>query len=77
MPGLYKCPDGRWRISATGAKFTEPDERRAVARFLTAQQAPTVPVPSRLKLSRLTQDDEGFPSGMILKAETLADPFWP
>ena len=31
--GLYKCPDGRWRIVSTGQKFTEPDERQAVARF--------------------------------------------
>ena len=33
IDGLYKCPDGRWRITATGQKFTEPDERLAVARF--------------------------------------------
>jgi integrase len=34
IPGLYHCPDGRWRINATGQKFTEPDERRAVQKFL-------------------------------------------
>src|SRR5258706_12377613 len=33
VQGLYKCADGRWRINATGQKFTEPDERRAVQRF--------------------------------------------
>jgi hypothetical protein len=46
IQGLYKCPDGRWRINATGQKFTEPDERRAVARFLSMQPKPeTVDLP--------------------------------
>ena len=31
--GLYKCPDGRYRINATGEKYTEHDERLAVKRF--------------------------------------------
>lgn len=38
FPGLYKCPDGRWRIVATGTKFTEADERRAVAKFRAWQR---------------------------------------
>ena len=33
IQGLYHCPDGRWRIVATGERFTEPDETRAVAKF--------------------------------------------
>lgn len=33
MDGLYHCPDGRWRITASDQKFTEPDERLAIARF--------------------------------------------
>ena len=33
VAGLYKCPDGRWRVNRTGQKFTEPDERRAVQRY--------------------------------------------
>jgi hypothetical protein len=33
IAGLYRCPDGRWRINATGEKFTEHDEHRAIARF--------------------------------------------
>jgi integrase len=37
IPGLYRCPDGRWRINATKVKFTEPDERKAVAHFLSLQ----------------------------------------
>ncbi|MFA9479826.1 hypothetical protein ACERK3_16200 [Phycisphaerales bacterium AB-hyl4] len=28
VEGLYKCPDGRWRITVTGQTFTEHDERR-------------------------------------------------
>jgi hypothetical protein len=34
IDGLYRCPDGRWRITATGERFTEPDEALAVARYL-------------------------------------------
>jgi hypothetical protein len=34
VQGWYKCPDGRWRTNATGAKLTAADERRAVQRFL-------------------------------------------
>jgi len=37
VEGLYKCPDGPWRINATGEKFSEPDERRAVQRFYEAE----------------------------------------
>jgi hypothetical protein len=36
--GLYKCPDGRYRINATGEKFTEHDERLAVKRFREWQE---------------------------------------
>ena len=40
--GLIRQPDGRWRIMATGARFTEPDERLAVAHYLrlTGQGTP-------------------------------------
>ena len=31
--GLYHLPDGRWRVTATGARFTEPDHRLAVEHF--------------------------------------------
>jgi len=31
--GLYKCPDGRYRINASGENFTEHDERVVVKRF--------------------------------------------
>lgn len=33
IDGLYHCPDGRWRITETGEKFTESDPRLAVLRF--------------------------------------------
>ncbi len=33
IDGLYLCPDGRWRITETGEKFTESDPMRAVLRF--------------------------------------------
>src|SRR5436190_22131413 len=37
--GLTRRPDGRWRVSATGETFTEPDEKLAVARFLAIAAA--------------------------------------
>lgn len=39
IDGLYHCPDGRWRITATGEKFTEADERLAVQRFTVTPAA--------------------------------------
>lgn len=33
VDGLYRCTDGRWRIVATGTKFSESDARLAVLRF--------------------------------------------
>src|SRR5436309_3546255 len=33
VDGLYRCPDGRWRINATGEKFTERDPILAVGEF--------------------------------------------
>lgn len=38
IDGLYRGKDGRWRITATGERFREPDERLAVARFLATQK---------------------------------------
>jgi integrase len=37
--GLMRQPDGRWKIIATGQRFTEPDENLAIAHFyrLTGQ----------------------------------------
>src|SRR5690348_4477049 len=32
VPGLARDSDGRWRIVATGFRFSDADERRAVAR---------------------------------------------
>lgn len=45
VPGLYRCTDGRWRITKTGQKFTERDERRAVARFRSMFEPEKVGVP--------------------------------
>jgi integrase len=33
IDGLYRCPDGRWRINATGEKYTCHDEGIAIAKF--------------------------------------------
>lgn len=49
VPGLARQVDGRWRIIATGQRFSEPDEDRAIARFRTSQPRPPyvrVAVPS-------------------------------
>lgn len=46
IEGLSRRPsDGRWRVIGTQITFTEPDERKAVARFyaLKAQMGETVP----------------------------------
>lgn len=51
IDGLYKCPDGRWRITATGERFTEHDERSAVMkfrRFEAKRQNPENLVPLRV-----------------------------
>ena len=40
VPGLYRCPDGRWRVNATAAKFTEHNERLAIKKF---RELPYVP----------------------------------
>jgi hypothetical protein len=32
IDGLYKCPDGRRKVVATGFRFTESDERLAIAK---------------------------------------------
>jgi integrase len=71
VEGLYRRPDGRWRIVATGAEFTEPDERLAVARFREWQRnscKDLVPVsiataanPGAYMPSLLTAADAGLP----------------
>ncbi|MDB5296516.1 MAG: Phage integrase family protein [Phycisphaerales bacterium] len=33
IDGLYRLPDKRWRITETGQRFTQPDERLAVLHF--------------------------------------------
>lgn len=52
IPGLYRCPDRRWRINVTGEKFTEPDGRRAVQRFrdrmMVNRPAPVIQWPTTL-----------------------------
>jgi hypothetical protein len=45
IPGLYKCPDGRWRINATGQKFTEHDEARAIEKFYAMTKSDMVALP--------------------------------
>lgn len=49
IAGLAKQKDGRWRIIATGERFSESDERRAVQKFLdwkARQGMATVNVPT-------------------------------
>jgi hypothetical protein len=52
VAGLYRKPGTDvWRVRATGAEFTEPDARRAVARFRqltrTVEARPEVGLPGR------------------------------
>lgn len=74
IPCLARDTDGRWRIIATGKRFTEPDERRAVARFHAMHQPETVKVPSTVRSESVPTGD-GF-SRLILRAETPADDYW-
>ena len=40
IPGLYRIPrDGRWKNTFTGERWTEPDEDKAVAKFLDWKQS--------------------------------------
>lgn len=60
VPGLSRCPDGRWRLRLNGkdVKFSEPDERKAVARYLAMiGESPKVSIP----LSTVTNYDIGNP----------------
>lgn len=78
MPGLYKRPDGRWRVMATGQRFTEPDERRAVARFRAMQGPQLVDVPAQIGKAEPASppDENGFTSGLIFKPEVPSESFW-
>lgn len=49
IDGLYKSPDGRWKIVATGERFTEKDECTAVTKFKQrAGDRNTIFIPARL-----------------------------
>lgn len=62
VPGLYHCPDGRWLVKSTGQKFTEAEERLAIAKFRAMQpQPPEVTIP----IETVTQEQleiEGSPA---------------
>jgi integrase len=78
IPGLLRRPDGRWKILATGHRYTEHDERRAVARFLDwkAKNDPTaerVQVPTTIESS--TPDPQA--GRIFFRAQTLDKDFWP
>ena len=50
VDGLNKMPDGRWKIIATGERFTEQNEFTAVARFKQqAKNRETIFIPARLQ----------------------------
>ena len=71
IPGLTRCADGRWRIVAIEKRFTEPDERRAVARFKKwsrsqAQDSVLISVPSTSFDNRRSFNDAWENSGAEL-----------
>src|SRR4051794_20277619 len=47
VAGLLRRADGRWKVSATGQTFMEPDEARAVDRFreMTGQKVKLARMP--------------------------------
>jgi len=78
VPGLARDTDGRWRIAATGKRFTEPDERRAVARFLADHQPETVRTPTTVETALPKRDENGMFSGpIVVKPQTKAEDYWP
>ena len=78
VPGLYKCPDGRWRISSTGQKFTEADERRAVVHFRAVHKSQTITTPTSIETVLPKQDRDGrFAGPIIAKPQTKGEDFCP
>lgn len=73
IPGLYRCPDGRWRVNRTGQKFTEPDERLAVKRFRDlCRAAEIVQVPIYDPASARRNDDVN--AVLATRPEIVVDP---
>lgn len=78
VEGLARDTDGRWRIVETGYRYSEADERRAVARFRQLHRPERVHVPATLETTLVGQDDEGrFDGPIIVRSQTLAQDFWP
>ena len=65
IPGLYYGADKRWRIIATGVRFREEDERRAVQKLktMTADPGVTIPLSTRATIDDVFADGPGEPSG--------------
>ena len=78
IDGLYKLPDGRWRITEglhKGERFTEPNERIAVARFLAMQpEAPVVTIPIEGTTTTSQEIDDDFKRAMNDPEFLLNDP---
>ena len=72
--GLYRLPgSNRWRIVATGERFTEADERRAIQRFRDWEAQGTVAVPITVEAV--------YPAGVSDRiryehGQTLSTEFW-
>lgn len=80
--GLYRIPGSRhrWRIVATGQRFTEVDERRAVQRFRDwqAQHHPTnVNVPTKIADKLVLDPASGLVTTIIQRTLTQGKDFWP
>ena len=80
--GLYRIPGPRhrWRIVATGERFTEADERRAVQKFRDweAQNRPTaVNVPSTVVDNLVRDPATGTVSVIFQRPLTQGQDFWP
>ncbi len=71
IPGLIHQKDGRWRILASGKRFTAGTEAEAVATFYRLAGRDTVAVPSQ---SMIEQDDRG---SVWMRTETPGEAYWP
>lgn len=81
VPGLWRLPDGRWMIHSTGQRFSEPDERRAIARFCSMVSSTTPVTKVEVKVrdifptapDRLDQIDDKLHDKLVELSDCLQD----
>jgi integrase len=75
ITGLIKQKDGRWRILATGERFTAESEAEAIARFRQKIKPDNIAVPSTLAAETHTRADGH--DELYTRAVNRGPDFWP